>query len=226
MNLLFPCKRWGPPTTWSSPSRPPNWWSGSGGPAPEGVAPAGRPVGALRAGGPGHRLPGARVSRAGRPVQPTDTEYRLLFELSVKAGVALSYEELLEGVWGVEHSGDFRLCRGWRTGCARSWERMRTAPGTSSPKFGSATAWKRGGTGAGYPMKVAAWRPVTGSVVSGRPVPVAAHSKQRPSLRQRGPSDARSINGMTVSFTAVAAARWSRTNRRSHREGEGDGKGS
>ena len=53
-------------------------------------------------------------------MQPTDTEYRLLFELSVNAGVALSYEELLEGVWGVEHSGDFRLCMGWRTGCARS----------------------------------------------------------------------------------------------------------
>ena len=32
--------------------------------------------------------------------------------------------------------------------------------------------------------------------------------------------------GMTVSYTAVAAARWSRANRRSHHEGEGDGKGS
>ena len=64
------------------------------------------------------------MSRAGRPVQPTGTEYRLLFGLSVNAGVALSYEELLEGVRGVEHSGDFRLCRGWRTGCARSQERV------------------------------------------------------------------------------------------------------
>ena len=75
-------------------------------------------------------------------------------------------------------------------------------------------------------MKVAAWRPVTGSVVSGLPVPVAAQSKQRPSLRQRGSSEARSINGMTVSFTAVAAAGWSRASRRSHCEREGDGKGS
>ena len=32
-------------------------------------------------------------------MQPTDTEYRLLFELTVDAGVVLSYEELLEGVW-------------------------------------------------------------------------------------------------------------------------------
>ena len=41
MNLLFPCKRWGPPTTWSSPSRPPNWWSGSGAPCAGGSCPGG-----------------------------------------------------------------------------------------------------------------------------------------------------------------------------------------
>ena len=55
---------------------------------------------------------GRRVTVAGSPVPLTDTEYRLLFELSVNAGMALTYEELLQGVWGAASSGDFRLVRG------------------------------------------------------------------------------------------------------------------
>ena len=40
------------------------------------------------------------VTVAGRPVQLTATEYRLLFELSVNAGRALTHDQLLRRVWG------------------------------------------------------------------------------------------------------------------------------
>ena len=53
-----------------------------------------------------------RVSLAGRHVQLTDTEYRMLFELSVNAGRVLTHAQLLERVWGPGHSG--------RTGAVRS----------------------------------------------------------------------------------------------------------
>ena len=46
-----------------------------------------------------------RVTLAGRPVQLTDTEYRMLFELSVNAGRVLAHVELLQRVWGPAHSG-------------------------------------------------------------------------------------------------------------------------
>ena len=41
-----------------------------------------------------------RVTAAGRPAQLTDTEYRLLVELSVNAGATLTYDQLLQRVWG------------------------------------------------------------------------------------------------------------------------------
>ena len=53
-----------------------------------------------------------RVSLAGSPVQLTDIEYRMLFELSVNAGRVLTHAELLQRVWGPAHSG--------RTGAVRS----------------------------------------------------------------------------------------------------------
>ena len=53
-----------------------------------------------------------RVSLAGSPVQLTDIEYRMLFELSVNAGRVLAHAELLQRVWGPAHSG--------RTGAVRS----------------------------------------------------------------------------------------------------------
>ena len=56
--------------------------------------------------------PERRVEVGGRGVQLTATEYQLLFELSVNAGVVLTYEELLRRVWGTANSGDFRLVRG------------------------------------------------------------------------------------------------------------------
>ena len=51
------------------------------------------------------------VTLAGRPVLLTATEYRLLFELSVNAGQALTYERLLQRVWGLANSGDLRPMR-------------------------------------------------------------------------------------------------------------------
>ncbi len=53
-----------------------------------------------------------RVSIAGNPVQLTDTEYRLLLELSANAGRVLAHAELLQRVWGPAHSG--------RSGAVRS----------------------------------------------------------------------------------------------------------
>ena len=46
-----------------------------------------------------------RVSLAGSAVPLTNIEYRLLFELSVNAGRVLTHEQLLQRVWGPEHSG-------------------------------------------------------------------------------------------------------------------------
>ena len=55
--------------------------------------------------------PERRVSLAGRPVQLTATEYRLLVELSLSPGRVASHEELLRLVWGSGNSGDARLVR-------------------------------------------------------------------------------------------------------------------
>ena len=46
-----------------------------------------------------------RVSLAGRPVQLTDIEYRLLVELTVNAGRVLTHDQLLQRVWGLTNSG-------------------------------------------------------------------------------------------------------------------------
>ena len=43
---------------------------------------------------------------AGRPVELTDIEYRLLFELSVNAGRVLTHERLLQRVWGSDKPED------------------------------------------------------------------------------------------------------------------------
>ena len=51
------------------------------------------------------------VSVAGRAVNLTATEYRLLFELSVNAGWVLSFNHLLELVWGLGSSGNRRNLR-------------------------------------------------------------------------------------------------------------------
>ena len=52
-----------------------------------------------------------QVTLAGAPVRLTDTEYRLLFELSVNAGRVLTHDHLLRRVWGVNHPADPRPLR-------------------------------------------------------------------------------------------------------------------
>ena len=47
-----------------------------------------------------------RVSVAGRGVHLTPTEYELLFELSVNAERVLTFDDLLDRVWGLGRSGD------------------------------------------------------------------------------------------------------------------------
>jgi DNA-binding response OmpR family regulator len=49
------------------------------------------------------------VTRAGRPVDLTRTEFRLLTELAVEQGRVFTREELLERVWGYDYFGDSRL---------------------------------------------------------------------------------------------------------------------
>ena len=51
------------------------------------------------------------VTLAGRPVQLTAIEYRLLAELAANAGRVMPYDRLLRRVWGAEHAGDLRPMR-------------------------------------------------------------------------------------------------------------------
>ena len=51
------------------------------------------------------------VTLAGCPVQLVPMEYRFLAELSANAGRVLTYEQLLERVWGEKGSGDMRPMR-------------------------------------------------------------------------------------------------------------------
>ena len=46
-----------------------------------------------------------QVSVAGRPARLTPTEYRLLCELSYNAGRTLTFDHLVERLWGLEHTG-------------------------------------------------------------------------------------------------------------------------
>ena len=55
---------------------------------------------------------GRRATLAARPVHLTPTEYRVLAELSANAGRVLTYERLLDRVWGIrERDGDVRPIR-------------------------------------------------------------------------------------------------------------------
>jgi DNA-binding response OmpR family regulator len=49
------------------------------------------------------------VRRAGTEIDLTKTEFRLLCELALNAGIVLSREQLLERVWGYDYFGDGRL---------------------------------------------------------------------------------------------------------------------
>ena len=52
-----------------------------------------------------------RVTVAGRRVPLTDTEYRLLVELSIDPGTPVTYDELLHRIWGLDASSDRRTLR-------------------------------------------------------------------------------------------------------------------
>ena len=52
-----------------------------------------------------------RVTRAGRPVRLAAMEYRLLVELSANGGRVLTYDHLLQWVWGAKSGGDVRPIR-------------------------------------------------------------------------------------------------------------------
>ena len=54
---------------------------------------------------------GRRVTLADRPVHLTPTEYRVLVELSADAGQVVTYERLLDRVWGEKSTGDVRPIR-------------------------------------------------------------------------------------------------------------------
>ncbi len=54
---------------------------------------------------------GRRVTLAGRSVYLLPMEYRMLIELSASAGRVLTYEHLLDRVWGERGSGDLRPMR-------------------------------------------------------------------------------------------------------------------
>ena len=51
------------------------------------------------------------VTLAGRPVELVAIEYRMLTELSVNGGRVLTYEHLLQRVWGARDNGDVRPMR-------------------------------------------------------------------------------------------------------------------
>ena len=48
---------------------------------------------------------------AGRPLRLTAMEFRLLAELSASAGRTLTYNHLLQRVWGLRNNGDLRPLR-------------------------------------------------------------------------------------------------------------------
>ena len=51
------------------------------------------------------------VTVAGSPIPLTAIEYRLLFELSARAGQVLTYEHLLNRIWNMDKAGDLRPMR-------------------------------------------------------------------------------------------------------------------
>ena len=53
------------------------------------------------------------VTVAGEPIQLTATEYKLLYELSSKAGRVLTQNELLQRVWGPGYAGESQLLRAY-----------------------------------------------------------------------------------------------------------------
>ncbi len=83
------------------------------------------------------------VTLSGSPVPLATIEYRMLAELAANAGRVLTYERLLQRVWGSENSGDVRPMRTVVSALRRELGDARTSPGTSSPSLSWATGWRR-----------------------------------------------------------------------------------
>jgi two-component system KDP operon response regulator KdpE len=54
-----------------------------------------------------------RVTVGGRPVTLTETEYRLLYELSINAGRVLTRDQLMDRVWAARATTDTRVVRAY-----------------------------------------------------------------------------------------------------------------
>ncbi len=61
------------------------------------------------------------VTLAGNPVQVTAIEYRMLVELSARPGRVLTYDHLLQRVWGDDNNGDVRPMR---TVISKLWRKL------------------------------------------------------------------------------------------------------
>ncbi len=60
------------------------------------------------------------VTKAGKPVALSATEYKLLYQLAVHAGQVLTHDQLLEEVWGPEYKGEAELLRSMMRNLRRS----------------------------------------------------------------------------------------------------------
>ena len=80
------------------------------------------------------------VTVAGQAVSLTPTEYQLLSVLCTNAGRALTYDQLLEHLWGQASSGDAQRVRTSSRICGPNSATTRATPRTSSPSPTSATA--------------------------------------------------------------------------------------
>ena len=115
---------------------------------------------------------GRQVTVGGRPVRLTDLEYRLLAELSVHAGRVLTYEQLLQRIWGpCPGRRPSALAIGREEAPAQARRRPRQVPPGSSTSRAPATAW-----------------PGPGSLTP--PPPTPSPTAPSPACRERGRSRA------------------------------------
>ena len=84
-----------------------------------------------------------RVKVGGRPVQLTAMEYRMLAELSVNAGTVLTYEHLLEKVWGTKSDANLSPMRTLVAKLRTKLGEDARNPTTSSPSPGWVTGCPR-----------------------------------------------------------------------------------
>ena len=84
------------------------------------------------------------VTVAGSPVQLTATEYNLLAELSVHAGRVLSYEHLMQRVWGRTDSRGSRVIRTHLMRLRRKLGEEADDPRYIFAEPRVATGWRRG----------------------------------------------------------------------------------